>query len=112
VILTSVEIDCDTCMDRVVDGALSVTQARRLAKGAGVRAYKGEHGEPRHECRHCRACSRLGHEMEGLSTRFAVCKLCGMRRSIQRDPTRVFYSTEGEPHSSEMPKCSKNGGAK
>lgn len=103
-ILSSVEVDCDTCLDRLIEGASSIAEAKRAAKAIGARAYLGEYGELRHECKHCRACSERGHAMEGYSTRFAVCKRCRMSRSIMLEGN-AMYSGSGALHSPIMPEC-------
>ncbi len=104
-ILSTVDIDCDSCMDRFVVGAGSIAEAKRMAKALGARAYRGKRGELCHECRLCRDCSENGHSMEGVSTGFAACKLCDMRRSTLGG--LAIYRTHDGGRSAKVPKCPK-----
>jgi len=104
-IFVSVEVDCDVCLDRIVEGATSVPEARRVARRRGAKATRGEHGSLVHTCKRCLDCARLGHRMEAVTEGFAKCSLCGMCRSIADG--RSVYRTPHSARSDDVPPCPK-----
>lgn len=107
-LLVSVEIDCDVCMDRIVEGETSATSARKMARRLGAKIGRGVYGEQRHECAQCVACRTAGHSMEAVSSNFSRCERCGMTRSKLLNATA--YVLNGVRTDNAVPKCAVDAG--